>query len=716
MKHFKYSILKISPVIAQLKILFPFLVQWSRYPAFVGWCALSLGITTPFLLFRFSHVSCTFYLTLTIIATLFLIFVSLAFPSRLLRFLCFFSLGCCIEFLSTYEQSAVFNRYRRIASPNEKCLLCGTVISIPIIQKGKYTFIVKADSITTAQGAGAFFHKKIMCFSEKEPPPYGAVQIKGVFRSPRPREIPGIGFDEYLYCMSNNLWGTFYGDFITLCKPSPSCLSRLAVIVRSAVKTSLANFRNEEYRGIMIASFLNEKSDLSENMKTLFFNAGIYHLLALSGFNIAVLAGLIYAILFLFPLKKEFKILLALAFIWLYLLFIGFIPSLFRAVIMTTLVGVSFIFQKKNFMLNTLGIAGIAWLTMSPMSIFTPSYQLSFAATFGLITLSPALLAYCKLPSMNGALRFFIRSLYSIASVSLASFIATAPVLIYHFNQLYLFGLFANLFAVTLMAMAMWVACVGIIAQVVIPPLSAFCMHAAETLVHIMIQCAGLVKYTPWSMVHISLPYPEIYLLFFFCMLGFLLIKKEFRLKYIAAAFPAGIALSLLCIGMHMASRETRVTFLNIKNSRLAAIKWPDNRAWIIATGPETPPSSAYQQVLASWKSQFTGCSIEKVILPGWKRDAVHFLEPIFINEKNADVICCDSLYARDEDFNAFVRSFKRRIIYKQPDDSIAAWNRCACKVISRKDGKNKGMLAFIARFDNSVVFIPELKEVVKSQ
>jgi hypothetical protein len=311
---------------------------------------------------------------------------------------------------------------------------------------------------------------------------------------------------------------------------------------------------------------------------------------------------------------------------------------------------------------------------------------------------------------MNNIIRIILQSVISIAAVSFASFIATVPVLIYHFNQLYLYGLFANLFSVSLMAMAMWAACVGFIVQFFFPPLAVLCMHAAEGLLYVMMQGAALVKFVPWSIIRFSLPYPEIYLIFSLCFLGVILIKKEFRLRFTVMTFFAGLALSLLFIGIHKKNSETQVSFFEMKNSRIAAIKWPNNRAWIIDIGPEIPPAPAYRQYVRSWTSQFMGCGIEKVILPRWKNDAVHFLEPILENEKSADVVCCDSAYARDEDFIAFVRSFKRSIIYKQAGASMAISNQCTCKVVSRLDVKGKGTTAFILKINNSTVFIPDSK------
>jgi ComEC/Rec2-related protein len=709
MKYILGLIIKITYVKIHIKDLFPFIHTWSHFPALVGWCAMSSGIYTFFQWINPPHASSLLYRILTLISILFLIMFTLFFGSRILRFICLFSLGLFISMQTISDQHLTLDNCGNSFPSGVKYRLRGDVQSIPLSNKGKFVFIIRVVSFGHDRCPTKFFHKNILCYARKEPPAYGSVEMIGKFQPPRMKEHTRGGFDECLYYMSNNLWGVFYGDSIIKEESNDFFLTQWATSVRSLTKRALGRIKNEEYRGILTASFLNEKADLSENMKTLFFNAGIYHLLALSGFNIAVLAGMMYAILLLFPIKKEIKIILVLVMVWLYLLFIGFIPSLFRAVIMTTVVGVSFIFQKKNYPLNALGIAGIFWLVTSPQSLFTPSYQLSFAATFGLITLSPIFNDLFKLIPLNSLQRKVFKPFWVLASVSFASFIATAPILIYHFNQLYLFGLFSNLFAISLMAIAMWLACVGFIFELFFPPLAALCMYLAQGFIHVMIQGAGLVNFVPWSIIRISLPYPEIYFVFSLGFIGFILIKKERRFLYSVITFSAAAALSLLLIYFHMESKEVQVAFINDKKTALVAIKWPNNRAWVINVGGEMPSFSAYQRYVSPWKSQFTGCKINRIILPRWSRDAVHFLGPILENEKNADITYLDSGYVHDEDFITFVHSFNRALNYKKTGDVISVGSACTCKVISRLDKSDDGKLAFILRVYNSVVFVPDL-------
>jgi len=565
--------------------------------------------------------------------------------------------------------------------------------------------MLRTDSVFVPSSNGAFKDKNILCYSSEEPPAYGSVRLTGKFWAPRKRENPG-GFDEYLYFMSNNIWGAVYVDKIDSAHAIGSLQSRMALRVRSTVKQALASIHNEEYRGILQAAFLNDQSDLSTNTKKLFYEAGIYHLLALSGFNIAILASALFAFLFLFPLRHEVKILITLMAVWLYLVFIGFIPSLFRAVVMATIVGISFLAQRKSYLLNSLGIAGITWLVFSPMSIFTPSYQLSFAATFGIITITPILLDSIRLPPMNKYLKAVLYGVFSVASVSTASFIVTLPDLIYYFKQLYLFGLFANIFSVTLMSIAMWISLVGFLFQMIIPGIAAIFMHFAEFSVHLMILGAGLVKFVPWLTMHFSLPYYEPYILFAIVVLGGILIKKDYRKRFYACALVIGAALSLIIVYFHEYNHESQVVFLKMKKSRLAAVQWPDQKAWLIGCGPESPSGSIYQKIILPWMDQRMRCKLNTVVLPRYTQNAVHFLEPLMTQNRGLTIACCDSMYCRDEDFQQFVKNNNGSIVYLKNGEKVAAAPKCSCTVILKQDSDKKTNAAFILRIAKSTIFI----------
>lgn len=689
-----------------LKKIFPDLVLWIRFPAFTGWCALSCGIAAGKWLVSPTMVPSILYNITGLAAMVFLGGIALVSSSKLLRTVCFAVAGLCLYSYGIAHQHQEFHQWKKTLPDQKKCLLSGRVVSASFRINGRYSFIVNSDSLFSFQGPGALKNKSIMCFSFKEPPAYGSIVLFGRFSPPRPKLNPG-SFDAYLYYMSNNLWGSFYSDSIVRGLPDRSFPSRAAGFARTTVKTSLLKISNEEYRGILQAAFLNDKSDLTTTMKNLFFKAGIYHLLALSGFNIAILAGALMAFLFLFPIHKGWKIVLLLATVWLYLLFIGFIPSLFRAVVMATVVSAAYLVQRKSYLLNSLGVAGIVWLCLSPLSLFTPSYQLSFAATFGLITLSPIFLDLVKLPSTKGLLRKILSALFSIAAVSLASFVATLPVLLYHFNQFYVYGLFANLFSVTLMSLAMWSALAGFILQIIAPFLATPCMQCAELLIFLMVKGAGLVEYIPWTALQVSLPYLELYALFALFVLGFIIIHKDFYAQYFKISIPAFFACACMCLLFHHFHTTGEIVSFRARDTHLIGLKWPNNHAWIIGSGPETASSSTYQRIILPWMLRNGPSRLETIIFPTYPENAVHFLEPLLRIGHGSQVLCCDSRCFKDDDFMAFAKGYKTPVSLLKKEILVPA-PKCTCSTFLSKKDTAHAHINFRIRIFNTVIVLPD--------
>lgn len=692
-------------ILLKIKNIFPELFFWIKLPAFSGWCFLSCGIMAGSAIFAPASASWIVYNKFVVPAMIILCVIALIASSRLLRLTCFFSLGLLLHGHALSGQYRVFSEWKQSLSDQKRCMLSGRVASAPCMTKGKYAFVVAADSLFASGRRGVLKGRDIICYSMKAPPLSGPVLLAGRYSPPRPNPNFG-GFDPYLYSLSNNLWGLFSCDSIVRAASNLSSISRAANAVRRTVISALASVQNEEYRGILLAAFLNDQSDLTSSMKDLFFKAGIYHLLALSGFNIAILAGALLAVLFLVPLKKELKILISLLVIWLYLFFIGFIPSLFRSVIMATVVSAAFLVQRKSYLLNSLGIAGIVWLCLSPFSLFTPSYQLSFAATFGLITLSPILLKAFAAAPTNAVAKIALSAATPLAAVSLASFIATLPVLMYHFNQLYIFGIFANLFCVTLMSFSMWAALAGFVFQPVLPAFAGLCMHGAEFMIFIMIKGAGLVRFVPWTMLQPPAPYPELYVLFIVFALGIILIKKDFRLKYFLISTPVVCALVCLCFLMHGRDESARVVSFSVKNSFLAAIRWPDKRVWIIGSGPETPSFSTYRRIILPWMQKTGPCKIDAVVFPDFPGNAVQFLEPLLNNERIRRVMSLDSTCARDETLGAFLKTYHIPLELLKDREIIAVSPACTCHVYSRQKIPAGQWASFGMRINKATVFL----------
>ncbi|MHB1161450.1 MAG: ComEC/Rec2 family competence protein [Chloroflexota bacterium] len=159
------------------------------------------------------------------------------------------------------------------------------------------------------------------------------------------------------------------------------------------------------------------------------------HIVAVSGFNVTVVAGLAQLTALRFLARRK-ATLLAIAAVWLYSLLTGLPPSAFRAALMATLGLSAILVGRGSDALSFLLLSGAFMAGLDPYLLFDLGFQLSFLATAGLVLLEPVLRGWFgRLPGWLAA----------SLSVTLAAQIATLPVLVGSFHILSMVSPLANL-------------------------------------------------------------------------------------------------------------------------------------------------------------------------------------------------------------------------------------------------------------------------------
>jgi ComEC/Rec2-related protein len=660
---------------------FPLLKEWARFPGFTGWLGLSAGIAGGALLLPLISFSSIFYNESLLVAIILSLMSALFCASVRFRMLWFFVAGAALVCLGFCQQRTEYSAVNSLLGTDRHARLSGTIISVPEQSFGSYAFMVRCDSIFSLGKPGVLKKKCVQCYCDQKPAASGKIVAAGRFAPPRPAANPG-GFDEYLFSISNGIWGKFYCDSILQCRESQSPWSAITSFARNTVVRAASSMKNSDARAVLVASFINDRSDLTDSIKDLFFKAGIFHLLALSGFNVAILSAALFAFLLLFPVAREVKFFIVLTCIWSYLLFIGPIPSLARAVIMTSVVLVSFLFQRKPFLINSIGIAGIVWLLFSPFSLFTPGYQLSFCATFGLAAMYPTLSGLFNFHGGQASLiKKLAAPLLTALLVSIAAFCATVPILAWHFGTLSISGIVVNLFAVFLMSLSMWIALVGFFLQIFIPPLVPFCMQAAEFCILLMLKCAGFVSLMPMSTLQIPRFFPAVYAVYALFITGFCVVKSGLLKRY---ALLAGAGVVLTVAGMIFWQYKTtapQIVFFMVKKAGITGIRWPNGKIWLAGFG-ETVSPTLFARVITPWMRLSPGTKLETVLLSGDPCNTVQSLEPVLKNVPGISVLSCDSVAEKCPDFVSFLNEYGAGFSTINSNSSFSASPECTLSVI----------------------------------
>lgn len=204
----------------------------------------------------------------------------------------------------------------------------------------------------------------------------------------------------------------------------------------------------------LTAMMFGDRSFLSDELKSSFSNAGVAHVLALSGMHVAIIMGII--LLLLFPLcllgLHGVRLWIAVILLWGYAYVSGLAPSTVRACIMTTFVVLALTLQRRNASGNALLAAAFTILVFDPYAIYDVGMQLSFLCVACILMFAGQL---------NPVNRHFHPRLYSVTSsvlVSLVATIGTWVLVSYYFKKIPLLFLPANLLILPLLPVFMSIA------------------------------------------------------------------------------------------------------------------------------------------------------------------------------------------------------------------------------------------------------------------
>jgi competence protein ComEC len=301
-----------------------------------------------------------------------------------------------------------------------------------------------------------YFHKGV---GEPLPISYGD-ELRIYARVEWPREIDGFDYREYL--LQRGIWGTVgvwsRRDIKLVARGRGSPILRFGYSIREGLFHFIDRYI-PRHPGLMKALLFGERGYLEEGLEEQFRDAGVAHVLAISGLHLGIVLGLFWLILRGTPRRPSATVSYAvlIPIVTFYLLLVGFRVSLLRAAVMFAFLALGAVLAEQGLILRrwvdpyqSLSAAALAILGWQPQALFDVSFQLSFSATLGIIFF---------LPKLEKAKPFkFIRPrwLRGMIAISLAAQMGVIPFVAWHFHRLYLLVILANLAVIPLVTLALW--------------------------------------------------------------------------------------------------------------------------------------------------------------------------------------------------------------------------------------------------------------------
>ena len=250
--------------------------------------------------------------------------------------------------------------------------------------------------------------------------------------------------------------------------------------LRDTIDARIATALEGDKRAIATALLTGRRDAISPPVNDAMFISGLGHVLSISGYHMAVVAGVVFfavrALLALFPVLtvgyaiKKWAAVAALAAAAFYLLLSGAEVATQRSFFMTAVVLIAVMVDRRAITFRTLAVAALIVLTVAPEALVHPSFQMSFAATLGLVALvqigMPRLFAA---PDNNATARAALwggRELTMLLLASLVAGLATMPYAAFHFHRVTPYGVLANLAAMPVVsAIVMPAGLLGLVAM-----------------------------------------------------------------------------------------------------------------------------------------------------------------------------------------------------------------------------------------------------------
>lgn len=249
--------------------------------------------------------------------------------------------------------------------------------------------------------------------------PHQIVVIQGLLYQPRSPKNPGA-FDFRRYLAQEGAFSGLKGEKIIFqgAVPRWSWTKVRQRIIQTFTKAL------GERQGLVLSSMIlgRQAVDLPPDLRDIFIKAGLAHVLAASGFHVALLLGIVvWLTRSLSPMKK---LILGIFILGIYTGLTGLQPSILRATFMGVAILIGDALNRQINSLGSLGFAGIFLLGLNPLWIWDLSFQLSFLATFGLMATSPMI---------QQKLDFLPPKIGSMVAVPIAACLWTSPLIMYVF-------------------------------------------------------------------------------------------------------------------------------------------------------------------------------------------------------------------------------------------------------------------------------------------
>ncbi|NLO25591.1 MAG: ComEC/Rec2 family competence protein [Clostridiales bacterium] len=268
------------------------------------------------------------------------------------------------------------------------------------------------------------------------------VEIEGQLKIPT-----NVGYRDYCRGLGAEalLYSTPYHLEITGAKPIS--IKRYSYQAAGWIRSKLEADAVPPQQGEIMKGLLLGGREVGEETKQRFSAVGISHLLAVSGLHVGIICAVLLWVLKKAGLLGVERLLIVCGLLIFFSFMVGLTPSVVRASVMMGVVMLAAATSRKQDTLTSLFLAAFLLTAFKPYVIFSVSFQLSFLACLGIALFYRA---------FERLLAFMGRYLSAAISITLSSQVLVLPLLIHYFGSFAPASVLANILAVPLAGLVLW--------------------------------------------------------------------------------------------------------------------------------------------------------------------------------------------------------------------------------------------------------------------
>ncbi len=543
------------------------------------------------------------------------------------------------------------------AQDNREVLVLGEVKTAAEVRHNSRRFLCEARALNDgsgwqpAQGNLLVYFKAqdAIIVSEK-------IMLRGRLSLPDSRRNPSA-FDYRAYLQAQGIGAILYSSDSLLWRAGELPFFSLPALVARAqlwTETQLARFASGQELAMLKGLLIGQRVDISSEVMESFSRTGLIHILSVSGLHVGFIALMLIMLVELCRVPPRGQSPIIIGGLIFYACLTGLQPPIVRATIMAAVLLLGRAGELTTNIYNNLGLAALIILLWQPLQLFQISFQLSFAAMFGIAYLErPLLFAFMRLIPWRWPL---VRWALALLAVSLAAQLATLPFTLTSFGRVPFASLWGNLIVIPASFVIVATAAIACFCA----PFSGFVSSAFGAVAELL--TAWMIAFTKWlatiplaSLASGSAPL-LLLLGYVLGLITFVEWRRQRMRRFLLPAMLLTLNFYIWPVALNF-EPKLRVTFFDVGQGDAALLEFPGGKQMLIDAGPRDDSYDAG----------------ERVLLPYLRLRGIDRLAAVIISHPHADhlgglpalaqAIAIDSVYFCGAEIDSELEQFCERLL-----------------------------------------------------